>query len=495
MKKGNRRAKQTVDASTTDDYEKKFQQLELENQAYQKEVEELRFKLANGSSTSCESSAQKLREEYIQKLTFLEDQVAVLTKKLDAQSQLSVLRRRGDEPTKQLHFEIQRLKAQKVQLQCKMKLESVQFRLQRASLEKEVLQLKKESRKNKHGMLKLLDSNQRLKTVLHRKNMEAFMATKRLRQLLESRKALSHKKGGARNGKIAAIQGIEHEFEETEELHKLCAQYERQIEEMAEEAANLKDEAEAHQQEKSRCTCQEQEVDCLEKDLGITDLKEQFVSLSSLVGQLRLNKAELDIGNKSQGTVSQHSISVGSNSYKLVDDNTSSASENLNVAKVKTASTLCCSCSKSSLCKTMKCRCRSTGGSCGVSCGCVASKCSNRELTVQIKLDESPQSETADGIWNGSDATEAEKGSTVASEGAMLLQNALVQKPAELNDDLGPRKKPLSDIGNLLKCVFKANADAAKPAPKKKGRKPAIRLVTVNAEGKKAADDAMQEEG
>lgn len=32
--------------------------------------------------------------------------------------------------------------------------------------------------------------------VLHRKNMEAFMATKRLRQLLESRKALLHKKGG-----------------------------------------------------------------------------------------------------------------------------------------------------------------------------------------------------------------------------------------------------------------------------------------------------------
>lgn len=42
---------------------------------WQKEVEELRFKLANGSSTSCVSSAQKLREDYIQKLTFLEDQV------------------------------------------------------------------------------------------------------------------------------------------------------------------------------------------------------------------------------------------------------------------------------------------------------------------------------------------------------------------------------------------------------------------------------------
>ncbi|TQD69936.1 hypothetical protein C1H46_044532 [Malus baccata] len=391
---------------------------------WQKEVEELRFKLANGSSTSCDSSAQKLREDYIQKLTFLEDQVAVLTKKLDAQSQLSVLRRRGDEPTKQLHFEIQRLKAQKVQVQCKMKLESVQFRLQKASLEKEVLQLKKESRKNEHEMHKLLDSNQRLKTVLHQKNMEAFMATKRLRKMLESHKALLHKKGG-QNRNL-----------------------------MAEEAANLKDEAEAQQQEMSRCTCQEQEDDCLEKDLGIKDLKEQFVSLSSMVGQLRLNKAALDGGNKSQGTMSQHSISVGSNSYKLVEDITPSAPEISNVAKVKTASTVCCSCSKSSLCKTMKCRCRSTGGSCGASCGCVASKCSNRGLTVQIKLNESSQSETVDGILNCSDTTEVEKDSSVASQGAMLLQNALVQKPAESNDNLGPRKKPLSDIGNLLVCFI-----------------------------------------
>ncbi|KAB2628764.1 hypothetical protein D8674_033559 [Pyrus ussuriensis x Pyrus communis] len=466
MKKGNRRAQRTADASTGDDYEKKFHQLELENKAYQKELEELRFKLANGSSTSCDSSAQKLREDYIQKLTFLEDQVAVLTKKLDAQSQLSVLRRRGDEPTKQLQFEIQRLQAQKVQVQCKMKLESVQFRLQRVSLEKEVLQLKKEGRKNEHEMHKLLDSNQRLKKVnlesvllvffflllvLHRKNMEAFMATKRLRQLLESRK------------------GTEYEFNETAELHELCAQYERHIEEMAEEAENLKDEAEAQQQEMPRCTCQEQEDDCLEKDLGIKDLKEQFVSLSSMVGQLRL-RLMLGISHR-LGTMSQHSISVGSNSYKLVEDITPSASENSNVVKVKTASTVCWSCSKSSLCKTMKCRCRSTGGSSGASCGCVASKCSNRGLTVQIKLNESSQSETVDGILNCSDTTEVEKDSSP-------------------NDNLGPRKKLLPDIGNLL-----VNADASKPAPNKKGRQPAIRLVNVNAEGKKGAEGAMQAEG
>lgn len=56
----------------------------------------------------------------------------------------------------------------------------------------------------------------------------------------------------------------------------------------------------------------------------------------------------------------------------------SSASEN-SVKMEKTAEGLCCSCSKNSLCKTNKCRCRSSGGSCGASCGCKRFKCTNRE--------------------------------------------------------------------------------------------------------------------
>lgn len=152
-----------------------------------------------------------------------------------------------------------------------------------------------------------------------------------------------------------------------------------------------------------------------------------------------------------QGIMSQHSVSVGSNSCKLGVDCTS-VSENSNAIKVKTASMVCCSCSKYSLCKTMKCRCRSTGGGCGASCGCAASKCSNREAAAPIKSDDSPQSEKPDGGLNGSNVVETEKSSIVASQGAMLLQSALVEKPAESNDNLGPRKKPLSDIGNILVC-------------------------------------------
>ncbi|XP_050139162.1 receptor-like protein 2 [Malus sylvestris] len=62
----------------------------------------------------------------------------------------------------------------------------------------------------------------------------------------------------------------------------------------------------------------------------------------------------------------------------------------------------------------------------------------------------------------------------------MLLQNALVQKPAESNDNLGPRKKSLCDIGNLLNCVFKTLQNLA--------------LRTVDAEDKKEPEDALQAE-
>lgn len=152
-----------------------------------------------------------------------------------------------------------------------------------------------------------------------------------------------------------------------------------------------------------------------------------------------------------QDVRSQHTISVGSSSYKSVEDISTSASENSTVVTSKTASTVCCSCSKNSLCKTMKCKCRSKGGSCGASCGCAASKCSNRKATP-IKSSDSPLSEIANGILNCSNTSETESSSIEASKGAMLLQSALVQKPAEPKENFGARKKPLTEIGNILVC-------------------------------------------
>ncbi|KAK9271017.1 hypothetical protein L1049_026605 [Liquidambar formosana] len=77
-------------------------------------------------------------------------------------------------------------------------------------------------------------------------------------------------------------------------------------------------------------------------------------------------------------------------------------------------------------------------------------QCSNREAGSIRESDELSRSEMAEGIGNSSDSDENEKSHILASHGAMLLQSALVEKPAETNDDCGSKRKPLSDIGNKL---------------------------------------------
>ncbi|XP_044475240.1 kinesin-like protein KIN-4C [Mangifera indica] len=230
-------------------YEKKVLELEHEKRTLQKEIEELRHSLANISSTSDEG-ASKLKEEYLQKLNVLEAQVSGLKKKQDAQTQLLRQKQKSDEAAKRLQDEIQKIKSQKVQLQHKIKQESEQFRLWKASREKEVLQLKKEGRRNEYEMHKLLALNQRQKMVLQRKTEEASMATKRLKELLESRKASLRENTSAGNGNGPGIQAlmqtVEHELEVTVRVHEVRSEYERQMEErarMANEIAKLKEES------------------------------------------------------------------------------------------------------------------------------------------------------------------------------------------------------------------------------------------------------------
>ncbi|KAK8642710.1 hypothetical protein V6N13_012047 [Hibiscus sabdariffa] len=226
-------------------YEKKVNELEHEKRALLKEIEDLRHHLANISSTS-DDGAQKLKEEYLQKLNALEGQVAELKRKQDAQAQILRQKQKSDEAARRLQDEIHRIKSQKVQLQHKIKQESEQFRLWKANREKEVLQLKKEGRRNEYEMHKLLALNQRQKMVLQRKSEEAAMATKRLKELLESRKAYSRAGNGSGPGVQAIMQTIEHELEVTVRVHEVRSEYERQMEErakMAKEVARLKEES------------------------------------------------------------------------------------------------------------------------------------------------------------------------------------------------------------------------------------------------------------
>ena len=105
----------------------------------------------------------------------------------------------------------------------------------------------------------------------------------------------------------------------------------------------------------------------------------------------------------------------------------------------ETASDICCSCSRTSSCKTTKCKCKAMGNSCGSSCSCLSTKCANR-ASISNESQEPTQSASI------------EETDLLVTQGAELIQGALVDRLDEINSDRGHRK-PLSDIGNTQVCV------------------------------------------
>ncbi|KAF9608658.1 hypothetical protein IFM89_010442 [Coptis chinensis] len=638
----------TVDTSALKQhYEKKLHEMEQEKKALMREIDDLRSNISNISSAS-DDGAQKLKETYLQKLNFLEAQVSELKKKQDAQSQLLRQKQKSDEAAKRLQDEIHRIKTQKVQLQQKIKQESEQFRLWKASREKEVLQLKKEGRRNEYEMHKLLALNQRQKMVLQRKTEEASMATKRLKELLEARKASSRVGNGSGPGIQALMQAIEHELEVMVRVHEVRSEYEKQMNAravMAKEVAKLKEEAETLKQKAMRlymslvariimclaslvstfhavialrqclqvqetlgslhlkiclllpptplypwhhnclkqknvsclfsgkgrwnqvrslpeaknamnhlfnlasslrCLLRDKEVDCREKDSIIRELKEKIVRLTGLVRQLEVQKEEflqkeklrkqkliarkhLMVNTSKSGSSASFVNFPGSNFELLEDMDISDSDLESEIAdedweasemesdlesgillkkrssrtrgngvvashqtegpashsphteeptckNAKPTSSVCCSCSRRSFCKTDKCECRGTGSTCGESCGCAPNKCTNREDgSNKTELYESPQSETSRGNGDSTGIDDTDRYKALASQGAMLLQSALSAKPNNVkNEDIETRRRPLSDIGNT-----EVKSNAPRPNRRKKWKKSVIQLVPV----------------
>ncbi|XP_017974972.1 PREDICTED: kinesin-like protein KIN-4A isoform X2 [Theobroma cacao] len=180
-------------------FRKKIMELEDEKRIVQIERDRLLVAVENRAAHS-DGQMQKTQEMNVQKLKALEAQISDLKKKQENQVELLKQKQRSDEAAKRLQAEIQYIKAQKVQLQHKIKQEAEQFRQWKASREKELLQLRKEGRRNEYERHKLEALNQRQKTVLQRKTEEAAMATKRLKELLEARKSSTRDNSVNHNG-------------------------------------------------------------------------------------------------------------------------------------------------------------------------------------------------------------------------------------------------------------------------------------------------------
>lgn len=143
-----------------------------------------------------------------------------------------------------------------------------------------------------------------------------------------------------------------------------------------------------------------------------------------------------------QADLVQTSVSLGSNIHASGTDASESECSRGNTSMIEKPSGVCCSCSKKSLCKTLKCGCRAAASSCGASCGCALAKCTNNKK-VPFKLDDISQPKMPE------DIAEEPKGT---SHDTILIQNKTVKNIPETNEDCGPRKQPLREIGNTLVC-------------------------------------------
>ncbi|CAJ1973418.1 unnamed protein product [Sphenostylis stenocarpa] len=205
---------------------RKIMELEDEKRVVQRERDCLLAEVENLAANS-DGQTQKLEDIHAQKLKALEAQILDLKKKQESQVQLLKQKQKSDEAAKRLQDEIQCIKAQKVQLQQRIKQEAEQFRQWKASREKELLQ------------------------VLQRKTEEAAMATKRLKELLEARKTSSRETSVTMNGSGTNGQSnekslqrwLDHELEVMVKEHEVRFEYEKQSQvraALAEELAMLK---------------------------------------------------------------------------------------------------------------------------------------------------------------------------------------------------------------------------------------------------------------
>ncbi|KNA21400.1 hypothetical protein SOVF_043170 [Spinacia oleracea] len=229
---------------------KKLMELEDEKRAVQQERDRLSAEIENLAASS-DGQTQKLQDVHSQKLKALEAQISDMKKKQENQVQLLKQKQKSEEAAKRLQEEIQYIKAQKVQLQHKIKQEAEQFRLWKASREKELLQLRKEGRRNEYERHKLQALNQRQKQVLQRKTEEAAMATKRLKELLEARKYSARDNSVVANGigtngqnnEKTMQRWLDHELEVMVNVHEVRSEYEKQTQvrtALAEELSVLK---------------------------------------------------------------------------------------------------------------------------------------------------------------------------------------------------------------------------------------------------------------
>ncbi|KAL9999105.1 putative plus-end-directed kinesin ATPase transcription factor bZIP family [Helianthus debilis subsp. tardiflorus] len=207
--------------------------LQLEKDGLQLERDGLRDEIARLESLGEPITKEKAMNAENPEAIEISEQISDLERKHE--HEIELLKQKSQDAINRLQVEVRSIKSQKVQLQQKVKQEEEQFRQWKTNHEKQMMQVKKESRKNEIELQKLNALYQRQTQVCQRKAEEAARATKKLKELMESRKVAARRetvaqpRGQPRSGQIKTLKRwVNNELDKVMQMHKLRMNHEKQ---------------------------------------------------------------------------------------------------------------------------------------------------------------------------------------------------------------------------------------------------------------------------
>ncbi|CAG5083800.1 Similar to Kif21a: Kinesin-like protein KIF21A (Mus musculus) [Cotesia congregata] len=218
-------------------YEDKLAQLQARIKDTQEERDKVLNSLQQQASPPTEK-VKKLRDEYEKKLTSLQKEMRILQSAKKEHARLLKNQTQSQMRLKSLHKELQDMKHAKVELLRKMRLESQRHKDNELRRNREIAQLRKESRKNAN-MIRTLEADKRMKeVVLRRKQEEVTALRKRDRGLSEKVAGRSPPKLGSKSLK-SRWQTLERTITKHTLVKQAAAETEREMERLLAEREQL----------------------------------------------------------------------------------------------------------------------------------------------------------------------------------------------------------------------------------------------------------------
>lgn len=163
-------------------YEKQLREMEQDRCKLQKERQELIEKLQNLKAMSTEDK-QRMEENYRTQLKEKNEKLKEMHKKEKEFIKIEKLKLKADEACTKLRQDVERIKQQKVMLHKMIETKNKEYNEKMKTKEREMLQLKKQSRVTAAKLQKIEALHAKQQNVLKRKTEEADAARKRLKEV------------------------------------------------------------------------------------------------------------------------------------------------------------------------------------------------------------------------------------------------------------------------------------------------------------------------